>query len=399
MIKNVFFQKLFFVFLISALVSCTKTIDYNPVEFREPYLQYESGDSLAVRWFTKSELDRPMVSWNGTFYMSKTIDHRYGVIYESIVPITDYENQYILYNGSEKISDVYTTSTLDANFGEYKFFAVGDIGQPSSKGGFTHELNSLINSIDSLQLGIWLGDIVYFHGRSSDYDDYFFEPLAQSLSSIITVPILGNHDYYSAIDDNYFQEWKRIDNGHYFKIVKDNSLFIFLDSKNGRFYKYEEQKQWLEKTLQSAQEKYDWIFVSLHHNGRTATYKREYKRVIELYPLFAKYKVDLVLNGHSHTYERLKPMDRNGNVFVTESTSFYDQKTMNNSFISITAGAGGKLNGHSGVDDSSEKFKEYVAKAVHVGHLPVFSVRGKVLECKVYNQDVELIDSFTINKE
>ena len=51
--------------------------------------------------------------------------------------------------------------------------------------------------------------------------------------------------------------------------------------------------------------------------------------------------MDLVLNGHAHTYERLKPFDANGNVATSNNHSSYGD--LKDRFISITIGAGGKL--------------------------------------------------------
>ncbi len=41
--------------------------------------------------------------------------------------------------------------------------------------------------------------------------------------------------------------------------------------------------------------------------------------MIALYEIFAKNDVDLVLNGHAHTFERLKPYDANGIVVFKQT--------------------------------------------------------------------------------
>ena len=73
------------------------------------------------------------------------------------------------------------------------------------------------------------------------------------------------------------------------------------------YNKQSPQYQWLEKDL--AANKALWTIVFFHHPPYT---KRSHDSDVEvalgevrqtLVPLFDKYKVDLVLNGHSHVYE------------------------------------------------------------------------------------------------
>jgi hypothetical protein len=98
------------------------------------------------------------------------------------------------------------------------------------------------------------------------------------------------------------------------------------------------QLQWLEKELAASGS--DWKVMYFHHpiyssGGRhgSDTALRE-----QLEPLFLKYGVDLVLAGHEHFYERLKPQKgihyfisggagklRKGDVAGTYTEKAYDQ--------------------------------------------------------------------------
>ena len=83
----------------------------------------------------------------------------------------------------------------------------------------------------------------------------------------------------------------------------------FLDYQGVRFIalnsnvKIEEQMEWLENVLKNNPHK--WTIAFFHHPLFSAATKRDYPERRKLWkPLFDKYNVDLVLNGHDHTYAR-----------------------------------------------------------------------------------------------
>ena len=178
-------------------------------------------------------------------------------------------------------------------------------------------------------------------------------------------------------------------------------MFIGLDSSDGGFYEKENQLKWLKKTLTDNKDSYDWVIIYLHHNGKTCTYKPNYKHVIEFYNVFAKYNVDLVLNGHAHTYERLKPYDENGNIDVSRKGET-NYKDLENRFISITLGAGGKLNKTWNADPNNKANCNDGNIVAHFEHVPSFclvSIDKKVLIFKgVYSITGKQFDKFKIKK-
>ncbi len=67
--------------------------------------------------------------------------------------------------------------------------------------------------------------------------------------------------------------------------------------------KFEEQTVWLEKILANNPNK--WTVVTYHHPLFSASAGRSNEKLRELWkPLFDKYKVDLALQGHDHSYAR-----------------------------------------------------------------------------------------------
>ena len=190
------------------------------------------------------------------------------------------------------------------------------------------------------------------------------------------------------------KEWKIPGNGHYYSFDYGNAHFIGLDTKHGEFYDYDTQVKWLEEDLIQVADEVDWVIVFLHHNGKSCTYKSGYESVISLYPLFEKYGVDLVLNGHAHTYERLNPMNGAGEVLKTGK-----------GFTSITVGSGGKLRG-VGTDPMPYKpdpdncrYPDLVAAYSHQWAFLSLKIDGKILTGKaIATKKRDIVDEFIIHK-
>jgi hypothetical protein len=89
--------------------------------------------------------------------------------------------------------------------------------------------------------------------------------------------------------------------------------YAFSPRKNIRFfamdstYPVPEQIEWIEKELKNCNS--EWKIVFFHHplysSGEKHGSDLRLREVLE--PLFVKYNVSVVLNGHDHFYERVKP--------------------------------------------------------------------------------------------
>ncbi|MEH0152777.1 metallophosphoesterase [Limibacter armeniacum] len=368
---------------------------------RQPYIQYKNEDSVRVRWMTDQQMKTPVMQWGEEKIEAYKVEHRLGNLYEAIVPTADGQLvSYGIFDGKEKISGDLKTNLLKNTGKSIQFFAVGDIGEATENGGFPTMLNKELSKFDGLQFGFLLGDIVYPVGASEKYDEQLFTPLAESLSKMPVFPILGNHDYGSDLDQNYFQEWAKVGNGHYYHIAKGNTQFLCLDSRNGSegFYEFEEQKAWVEKTLKENQGKYKWTIIALHHPGKTCTYKKVSKQLISMYPIFNQYDVDLVMNGHAHTYERLNPMDAEGIPIQLENASQINDP-LKDHFIAMTLGAGGKLKEGWTPEEKPCKFEGLVTKQIHAGHVGIFEINGDTLTFNLATHGTDDKDAFIWVKE
>lgn len=406
-----------FVFaILSVCIGCNDP--QKPIELlRKPYLQSAIADSTSIIWRTKKGQDcavhyklKDAKSW---LIQTGQVTAKGGFGLENLVTLKNlsrgsYYDYKVLTNGEELAAgnELFFRAPIEDSDSVFNFYAVGDIGEAVEDGGKPDQLaKSIADRQTVYDLGLLLGDIIYPIGENAGYDEHLFPYFEDVFSNVTSWPIPGNHDWGSSIEENYAQQWKLPGNEHYYSFDYGKVHYIGLDSKNGEFYKYEVQKKWLENDLKTAQGKYDWIIVFLHHNGKSCTYKDDYEAVVTLYPLFNEYNVDLVLNGHAHTYERLRPMDGNGVVINSDSSQNDNQYINPDGFISITAGSGGKLRGVGSdptaftPDPDNCKYPNLVAAYAHTWAFLEIKVNGKHLKAQAINtEDGQLVDEFEISK-
>jgi hypothetical protein len=373
------------------------TIGEKPVLLRQPYLQMIRPTTATITWKTDSLVKTCFVEYKKKQSSKKktikgTLVNHEGntfneVIIEGLKPETKY--YYSIYSNGHMLAsgDDYFFTTAPKKEKEFTFYALGDIGAPAAWSFAEKPAIKITELAIKPDFGLGLGDIVYPKGESKNYDDQLFKPFEEVFKNTPFYPVPGNHDWYSDPEKNFEKEWALPYNEHYYSFSYSNALFIGLDSSKGEFYEEEKQLNWLKNLLKENNGKYDWIIVYLHHNGKTCTYKPNYKKVISLYEILANNNVDLVLNGHAHTYERLKPYDKNGNVDLNrENETSY--KNLKNRFISVTVGAGGKLNKNWKADPTNKvncKDGSIVAHYEHVPSFALISIDKKVLKLKGIN--------------
>ncbi len=131
------------------------------------------------------------------------------------------------------------------------------------------------------------------------------------------VPTPGNHEYRRdslgklVLDPHWNVQFNLPKNGpedmqdavYYLdyqdlRMISLNSQLIMLDSTAAAV-----QEKWLEKVLSSSPKK--WNIVVMHHPVYSTAKNRDNTILRERFkPIFEKYGVDLVLQGHDHTYAR-----------------------------------------------------------------------------------------------
>ncbi|MCX5714072.1 MAG: metallophosphoesterase [Candidatus Omnitrophica bacterium] len=195
----------------------------------------------------------------------------------------------------------------------------------------------------------------------------FNEIEANLLKSAEYFPVLGNHEHNSPL---YFQNFKLPNNGHWYSVDREGIHFIILDS-NSDLAPGSEQYKWLVSDFRSIPGSSRFRVVLFHQPLFSASiaHADDEKHIGGfLMPLLKEYGVNLVLNGHVHSYQR----------FFFDGINF------------ITTGGGGS---HLVDVNKANLYLRFSAKTYHFCTL---EVKGDVLQVKSFDPDLNLIDQLDI---
>jgi hypothetical protein len=197
----------------------------------------------------------------------------------------------------------------------------------------------------------------------------FFDPGAEVLREVALRTLRGNHEmdgvlYHSVFDIPPDRSAYSFDCG--------NVHFAVLDSER-KGEELSRAVEWLDDDLSAARD--DWVIVVYHRpsfnvGGHGGTWGRG-----EVLPVIEKYGVDLVLSGHSHLYERFRPIGPTGGKPT----------------VYVVAGGGGGI--------TYPASPSPVLEANYSGlHYCLFSAEGDKLEMTVKTPEGEIIDRLCLVK-
>lgn len=172
------------------------------------------------------------------------------------------------------------------------------------------------HAVEPLQFLINGGDVVQEGGIEQDWIDFFLGGKLY-LMDIPQIAAIGNHDYRGAEGAiipkffNQFMRWEGADkDGNLFFDFPDVQLLI-LNSNFSKLLGKEEKNtwKWLEEKMREAEKIHKPIIVASHFPVYASSMNRftslnVIKMRKNLVPLLEKYKVPLVLSGHTHMFER-----------------------------------------------------------------------------------------------
>lgn len=257
------------------------------------------------------------------------------------------------------------------------FAAVGDIStNPDSK-----KTLDGINSNDP-EIILFLGDLGY--AKPADWFEF-----ADYLGTDKSFPTLGNHDY--AERDVYLKHYGL--HTEFYSFNFRNVHFISLDTE-ADFHIDSSQYKFLIQDLESLSNtnETDWTIVFFHKPIYTDSGSHppfiKFRNIIQ--PIFDKYDVDIVLQGHNHIYERSRPLTFN-NTITDDSTDLFLQPTGQ---IYLTVGTGG---------DSHYSFKQisnWSLKQIEndFGFINIIMENKNELSFEFISNNGEILDSFKIVK-
>ena len=249
--------------------------------------------------------------------------------------------------------------------GTLRFAVIGDSGTGDSNQYRLAKVFTAMHERFPYEFVLMLGDNMYGSENARDFQRKFEIPYKPVLDKGVKFyAALGNHD---STNQRMYKHFNMNGERFYTFRPKAGVRFFSLDSN----YMDRTQLQWLEKELAASGS--DWKIMYFHHpiyssGGRhgSDTALRD-----QLEPLFLKYGVDVVLAGHEHFYERLKP-----------------QKGIH---YFISGGAGTLRAGDVG--------GEYTAKAFDQGfHFMIFEIDGDQMHFQTISDQQKTVDSGVITR-
>ena len=210
---------------------------------------------------------------------------------------------------------ILTAGLIGESQDTFRFAIIGDTGTGGS--GEYQVAEKLTDSVKDFPFGmvLMLGDNIYGGETPSDFRKKFEKPFQGLLTAGVKFyATLGNHDQPPRqIDYKHFNMGGK---RYYSFKPKADVRFFSLDSN----YMDPEQLEWLEKELKVSGS--DWKIVFFHHpiysSGEKHGSNIELRKILE--PVMVRNGVDVVLAGHEHFYERIKPQ-KGINYFIIGSSA------------------------------------------------------------------------------
>lgn len=259
--------------------------------------------------FTAKAVRMPAVT---SGVMADTIAARYhSVVFNNLQPGTEYA--YRVGKG-DQWSEWFQFRTAGLPGQPFSFIYLGD-AQTNLLSLWSRAIRKAWSAAPDARLIIHAGDLV---NRGNSYPEWqqWFEAGSFVHASIPGLMTPGNHEYHYPNDSGQVSVFWRpqfalpengpqgLEETCYYTDVQ-GVRFISLNSQeieiNERLLAV--QREWLEKVLR--ENKSRWTIVTFHHPVLSTKKNRDNKFIREhIKPLLDKYKVDLVLTGHDHTYAR-----------------------------------------------------------------------------------------------
>jgi hypothetical protein len=300
--------------------------------------------------------------------------YRFTAHLANLKPGTTYEYQIV---PATTWSEEYSFST-PANDDSFSFIWTGDTHHSPSIEKLFNQANKSHPEAAFYSIA---GDMVS-EGLHRDHWDDLFHFTKKIISKKPLMTVLGNHDTRQGLGARMYRELfsypKNAPAGvqpeHTYSFRYKNALFLMIESTAP----IDTQKTWIEEQLKTTDA--TWKFAMFHF--APYNWEESYPDIQAAWvPLFDKYHVDMVMNGHIHYYMRTKPMKAGKVVSSYKEGTAYVESV--------------------GIPTKPEKRPEepYTIVRNFSGDLYQYvKIEGNKLSFSAMNSDNKVIDSFAIQK-
>lgn len=398
---------------------------------RGPYLQLSTHNSIIIRWRSNVASDsrvRYGTSVNNLSFTTTvtTVKTEHEVRLVGLAPNTKY---YYSVGSSSTVlqgdaDNYFITNPVPGSVVPVRIWAIGDFGTGSSGQTQVRDSYESYTGNTHTNVWLWLGDNAYSDGTDSEYQSKVFNKYPTQFKKWVTWPTSGNHDLHSASAANqsgpFFDNFTMPKQGEagglpsgteaYYSFNYANIHFVCLESNDASFRSSTgAMANWLRADLAANTQR--WTIVYFHHppyskGSHNSDQSSELVGMrTNIVPILESFKVDLVLSGHSHAYER--SMMIRGHYGL--------ESTFNASTMAVNSGSGifpspyTKSNygtvytvcGVSGVREGTSSGwphnAMYASTVSYYGSL-VIDVNGDRLDTKFLTSSGSIWDQFSIQK-
>ncbi|MFK7924426.1 MAG: Ig-like domain-containing protein, partial [Bacteroidia bacterium] len=363
---------------------------------RGPYLQMGSDTSVVVRLRTESPRQLKLIYGSNLSNLNQSLTEassstEHEIFVGGLSPNTTY--YYAFVEGTDTFltasPDQYWRSAPAAGTQQVlKAWILGDPGMGNANARAVRDAYYNRMGSQHTDLMIMLGDNAYNNGTDLQYQTAVFENMYEELlKRTVLYPAPGNHEFYNAGTDSptesgpYYDIFSLPRNAEagglasgteaYYSYDYGNVHFISMDSHDSDRSIAGGMLTWLTNDLAATDQ--EWIVVYFHHPpytkgshdsdniGDSGGRMRDMRE--NALPILEDYGVDLVLSGHSHSYERSFLLDGHYDVSSTLTPAMivdggngqalgdgaYEKNYINavsdSGTVYITAGSSGKISG------------------------------------------------------
>jgi acid phosphatase type 7 len=397
---------------------------------RGPYLQQGAHDSIIVRWRTDVATDSRVRFGTDPGNLNLQASDP-DVTTEHIVKITGLQpntKYYYELGGSlgwfqGDLNDYFVTSPLPGTVQPTRIWVLGDSGTADANAAAVR--NAYLNFAANRPADLWLmlGDNAYNNGTDAEFQAAVFNMYPTVLQNKVLWSTRGNHEYDGGgSGSTYYNIFTLPTQGEaggvasgseaYYSFDYANIHFICLDSEGVSRSANGAMANWLRADLAATTQ--PWIIAFWHHppyskgSHNSDTEGKLVDMRVNFLPILEDAGVDLVLSGHSHSYERsflldghygtsgtlTQAMKKDGGSGREDGSGAYEKPEGNfprAGAVYVVAGSSGKISGG---------LLNHPAMYISLNQLGsmILDVHGNRLDAKFLRADGAVTDYFTIIK-
>jgi len=395
---------------------------------RGPYLQLGRTNSAVVRWRTAIPTDT--LGRCGTNQDELSIQYYdAALITDHVIPWTGLQPDTRYFytvgsSGAENLNEYFSLVTAPAQAKPTRIWAIGDSGTGTLSQRKVRDAYTAFAQGRHTDVWLMLGDNAYGAGTDAQYQSAVFDTYPELLSSTFLWPAIGNHDVYAATAPDQFPyldiftlpaagEAGGVPSGteKFYSFEYGNIHFVCLDAMSSDRSSDGMMGIWLREDLSVTTA--EWLIAYWHHPPYSAgSHNSDVEsELIEMrqnmLPILESYGVDLVLCGHSHSYERSYFLNGYYGISSTLQPSMVKDPGDGREFgtgpyvkpsegavqgtVYVVAGNAGQISGGT---------LDHPAMAISLNRLGsvVLDVDGLRLDARFLRETGEIDDSFTIVK-